>query len=69
MLFSSAAQAMEIRHFDKMAIPDRHEYVGLLAPQYYGTFVERNTAARKFGRRFELQGNCTQQRDRQMPFY
>jgi hypothetical protein len=30
MLFSSAAQAMEIRQFDKMAIPDQSEYVGLL---------------------------------------
>jgi hypothetical protein len=30
MLFTSAAQAMEIRQFDKMAIPDQSEYVGLL---------------------------------------
>jgi hypothetical protein len=30
MLFTSAAQAMEIRQFDKMAVPDQSEYVGLL---------------------------------------
>ena len=30
MLFSSAAQAMEIRQFDKMADQDQSEYVGLL---------------------------------------
>jgi hypothetical protein len=30
MLFSGVAQAMEIRQFDKMAIPDRSDYVGLL---------------------------------------
>jgi len=30
MLFSSAAQAMEIRQFDKMAIQDQGKYVGLL---------------------------------------
>src|SRR3984893_3177419 len=30
MLFTNAAQAMEIRQFDKMAIPDQGEYVGLL---------------------------------------
>src|ERR1700693_5333991 len=30
MLFTSAAQAMEIRQFDKMAIPDQSDYVGLL---------------------------------------
>jgi hypothetical protein len=30
MLFTSAAQAMEIRQFDKMAFPDQSEYVGLL---------------------------------------
>jgi hypothetical protein len=30
MLFTSAAQAMEIRQFDKMAMPDQSEYVGLL---------------------------------------
>jgi hypothetical protein len=30
MLFSSAAQAMEIRQFDKMADQDQAEYVGLL---------------------------------------
>ena len=30
MLFTNAAQAMEIRQFDKMAIPDQSEYVGLL---------------------------------------
>src|SRR5581483_3338115 len=30
MLLSSAAQAMEIRQFDKMAIPDQGDYVGLL---------------------------------------
>lgn len=30
MLFSSAAQAMEIRQFDKMAISDQSEYVGPL---------------------------------------
>ena len=30
MLFSGAAQAMEIRQFDKMAIPDQSQYVGLL---------------------------------------
>jgi hypothetical protein len=30
MLFSSAAQAMQIQQFDKMAMPDQSEYVGLL---------------------------------------
>lgn len=30
MLFTTGAQAMEIRQFDKMAIPDQSEYVGLL---------------------------------------
>ena len=30
MLFSGAAQAMEIRQFDKMADQDQAEYVGLL---------------------------------------
>jgi len=30
MLFSGAAQAMEIRQFDKMAVPDQSDYVGLL---------------------------------------
>ena len=30
MLFTSAVQAMEIRQFDKMALPDQSEYVGLL---------------------------------------
>jgi hypothetical protein len=31
LLAASAAQAMEIRQFDKMAVPDQSEYVGLLA--------------------------------------
>lgn len=30
ILVSGAAQAMEIRQFDKMAVPDQSEYVGLL---------------------------------------
>lgn len=30
VLLSAAAQAMEIRQFDKMAVPDQSEYVGLL---------------------------------------
>ena len=30
MLSVSVAQAMEIRQFDKMAVPDQSEYVGLL---------------------------------------
>lgn len=30
VLLMSAAQAMQIRQFDKMAIPDQPEYVGLL---------------------------------------
>jgi hypothetical protein len=30
MLFTSAAQAMEIRQFDKMAVQDQGDYVGLL---------------------------------------
>jgi hypothetical protein len=30
LLAASAAQAMEIRQFDKMAVPDQSEYVGLL---------------------------------------
>ncbi len=30
MLFTSAAQAMEIREFDKMAVQDQGDYVGLL---------------------------------------
>jgi hypothetical protein len=30
VLFANAAQAMEIRQFDKMAVPDQGDYVGLL---------------------------------------
>ncbi len=30
VIFSGAAQAMEIRQFDKMAVPDQSEYVGLI---------------------------------------
>lgn len=30
MLFLTSAQAMEIRQFDKMAVPDQGDYVGLL---------------------------------------
>lgn len=30
LLLTSAAQAMDIRKFDKMAIKDQFEYVGLL---------------------------------------
>lgn len=30
MLFVATAQAMEIRQFDKMAVPYQSEYVGLL---------------------------------------
>ena len=30
MLFTSAAQAMEIRQFDKMSVQDQGDYVGLL---------------------------------------
>ena len=30
LLFANAAQAMKIRQFDKMAIPDQGGYIGLL---------------------------------------
>ena len=30
MLFTTVAQAMEIQQFDKMAVPDQGDYVGLL---------------------------------------